>query len=454
MDEQRRYNLVTREGAEGAIAGNQAISNLRTVFSSAAAEISGQLGNELAPDIRRLTDDLSDWFKGGGVKRIVTFLRNDLYPGVLSFGQGVVFVGKIVYALAKKLAWLLPDEREDQRDVLQALARNGSVDIARLTAQRKGQGEWFEQQLKAHPELPEKVKQSWTSTRGYFGFDSDDETFSQSVEQYLTPKSNETLLNWNATLQQNREGITQHDSATKNSAGAWGNYALSVSPDAVYPEITLPSPQQKVTAPRSVKPQEDNTGGYWETLLQKMDELDKQFPSRQIIDNRKFDYHFEINAAPGQDEKAIADKLTSVTRNHSAFNGDNSLTDGGACLVNDFTPLIDEFGLQKAGALRSVETVRVMMMLGNFAFSIDTTAYNQLTREATWRWSEQERIGKQDLLQYTGKPGRTVRLEGQSHAFFRKGVDPVNDLFVLADQAKPQQLVSGGRGCSGMVGSD
>ena len=111
--------------------------------------------------------------------------------------------------------------------------------------------------------------------------------------------------------------------------------------------------------------------------------------------------------------------------------------------MNDLTPLIDEFGLQKAGALRSVETARVMMMLGNFAFSIDTTAYNQLTREATWRWSEQERIGKQDLLQYTGKPGRTVRLEGQSHAFFRKGVDPVNDLFVLADQAKPQQLVSG-----------
>ncbi|HDV8380134.1 TPA: hypothetical protein RKT71_004069 [Citrobacter freundii] len=329
MDEQRRYNLVTREGAEGAIAGNQAISNLRTVFSSAVAEISGQLGNELAPDIRRLTDDLSDWFKGGGVKRIVTFLRNDLYPGVLSFGQGVVFVGKIVYALAKKLAWLLPDEREDQRDVLQALARNGSVDIARLTAQRNGQGEWFEQQLKAHPELPEKVKQSWTSTRGYFGFDSDDEAFNQSVEQYLTPKSNEMLLNWSATLQQNREGITQHDSATKNSAVAWGNYALSVSPGAVYPEITLPSSQQKVTTPRSVKPQEDKTGCYWETLLQKMDELDKQFPSRQVIDNRKFDYHFEINAAPGQDEKAIADKLTSVTRNHSAFNGDNSLTDGG-----------------------------------------------------------------------------------------------------------------------------
>ncbi|EHO2754340.1 hypothetical protein KK578_003389, partial [Salmonella enterica] len=55
MDEQRRYNLVTKEGADGAVAGNQAINNLRTVFSSAVAEISGQLGNELAPDIRNLT---------------------------------------------------------------------------------------------------------------------------------------------------------------------------------------------------------------------------------------------------------------------------------------------------------------------------------------------------------------------------------------------------------------
>ncbi|MBZ4072526.1 hypothetical protein JYG52_16760, partial [Escherichia fergusonii] len=64
-------------------------------------------------------------------------------------------------------------------------------------------------------------------------------------------------------------------------------------------------------------------------LLQKMDALDKQPPSRQVIDNRKFDYHFEINAAPGQDEKAIADELTTVTRNNPAFNGDNRLTDGG-----------------------------------------------------------------------------------------------------------------------------
>ncbi|USX33712.1 phage tail protein [Enterobacter sp. Z1] len=64
-------------------------------------------------------------------------------------------------------------------------------------------------------------------------------------------------------------------------------------------------------------------------------------------------------------------------------------------------------------------------MLGDFAFSIDTTAYNQLTREASWRWSEQERIGKQDLLQYTGKPGRTVRLEGSRMRSFVRGWMPL-----------------------------
>lgn len=290
MDEQRRYNLVTKEGADGAVAGNQAINNLRTVFSSAVAEISGQLGNELAPDIRNLTNDLADWFKGGGIKRIVTFLRNDLYPGVLSFGQGVVFVGKIIYALAKKLSWLLPDERNDQRDVLKTLAGNG-MNMARLRAEQTGQGEWFTQQLAIHPDLPEKVKESWNDTRGWFGPDSDDEAFNKSLDKYLSPEGGDSLLNWNAALQQNKDHVAQTvKEEPESSAGAWDNYAH---------EPVTPASQ-------------------W-----------KREPSRQITDNRKFEYHFEINAAPGQDEKAIADEVTTVTKNNSAFNGDNSLLDGG-----------------------------------------------------------------------------------------------------------------------------
>lgn len=361
MDEQRRYNLVTKEGADGAVAGNQAINNLRTVFSSAVAEISGQLGNELAPDIRNLTNDLADWFKGGGIKRIVTFLRNDLYPGVLSFGQGVVFVGKIIYALAKKLSWLLPDERNDQRDVLKTLAGNG-MNMARLRAEQTGQGEWFTQQLAIHPDLPEKVKESWNDTRGWFGPDSDDEAFNKSLDKYLSPEGGDSLLNWNAALQQNKDHVAQTvKDDPQSSAGAWDNYAHEPVTSASqwkrepsgltdsqgegenaragdnYPNAPLlPVVQQDrtvTTTDRSpaepVILKDESTGGYWESLLQKMDVLDKQPPSRQITDNRKFEYHFEINAAPGQDEKAIAEEVTTVTKNNSAFNGDNSLLDGG-----------------------------------------------------------------------------------------------------------------------------
>lgn len=280
MDEQRRYNMVTKEGANGAVEGNRAITNLRTVMSSAIAEISGQLGNELAPDIRRLTDDLAEWFKGGGISKVVNFLRNELYPGVLTFGQGVVFVGKIVYALAKKLSWMLPDERGEQKDVLKSLAMTGSVDIARMTARRNGQGDWFDQQLQQHPDLPDRVKQSYTTTRGYFS--DDNEAFDKSLNEYLTPETGG--FDWTSAFKNNMQGSSEGSSGT---------------------------------------------GGYWDSLLQRLDATDKQTEQRQVTDNRKFDYHFEINAAPGQSEQSVADAVVGVTKTSPVFTGNNSMTDGG-----------------------------------------------------------------------------------------------------------------------------
>lgn len=292
MDEQRRYNLVTKEGADGAVAGNKAVTDLRTVFSSAVAEISGQLGNELAPDIRRLTADLADWFKGGGIKRIVTFLKNDLYPGVLTFGQGIVFVGKIVYALAKKLAWLLPDERSDRRNVLKSLAMTGSVDIARNTAEGNGQKEWFEQQLAQHSDLPEQVKKSYSDTRGFFKDDND--TFDKTLDQYLGPEQQGVLPDWAGALRSNQG---------------------KAIPPLLYKES-------------SVTPEQD-VAGYWDTLLKRLDGIDGQPQKPQVTDNRKFEYHFEINATPGQDVQAIADGINGLTKTNPAFTGNNSMLDGG-----------------------------------------------------------------------------------------------------------------------------
>jgi hypothetical protein len=85
---------------------------------------------------------------------------------------------------------------------------------------------------------------------------------------------------------------------------------------------------------------------------------------------------------------------------------------------------------------------RIMLSFGAFEFSIDTAAYKTLTREASWRWAEQQRTGKQDLLQYTGKPGRTAKLEGEAHSSFKNGVAAIDDLYDLADLAEPQLLVT------------
>ncbi|MCR2665003.1 hypothetical protein NSP75_23605, partial [Salmonella enterica] len=61
MNEQKRYNLVTRDGAEGAMRSNIAFSNLRTVWGSAVDQIAGKLGGDLAPMVTKLADELSDW---------------------------------------------------------------------------------------------------------------------------------------------------------------------------------------------------------------------------------------------------------------------------------------------------------------------------------------------------------------------------------------------------------
>ncbi|STT19482.1 Uncharacterised protein [Citrobacter koseri] len=250
-------------------------------------------------------------------------------------GQGVVFVGKIIYALAKKLSWLLPDSSSDQKEVLKSLAMTGSVDIARMTAQRKGQGEWFEQTLADNPNLPDEVKNAYIGTRGFIK--DDDETFNKSLGKYLTPDSSGTLLNWDTALQQNRERASQAGDTRENTS-AWDKFQLSVAGvsepsdngghgSASDPgRYSLPSARRPDVSGDPARATSD--AGYWDALLQRIDSLDKQ-PSRQITDNRKFEYRFEINAAPGQDEKAIADEVSAVTKNNSAFNGDNSLTDGG-----------------------------------------------------------------------------------------------------------------------------
>lgn len=195
MEEAKRYNLLTQEGAEGAMRANTAVNRLWGVAESGMQDTVGKITRELVPSIDDASEGMAKWIKDIQPRvtgAVIDWLNPDdkgrtgpqrLWDGMVKFGQSVETVSDVIMAVAGRLKWLIPDARENQRDVLSSLARTGSVDIARQTAQRNGQAEWFEEQLKANPELPAEVKKAFTDSRGIL-FD-DDKAFEQSLQDIL-----------------------------------------------------------------------------------------------------------------------------------------------------------------------------------------------------------------------------------------------------------------------------
>ncbi len=84
----------------------------------------------------------------------------------------------------------------------------------------------------------------------------------------------------------------------------------------------------------------------------------------------------------------------------------------------------------------------VMMALGDFRFSLPTAAYQNLTRTHRWTWAEQQRVGREAALQYTGK-SEAVTLEGVIYPHFKGGLGQVEKMRQQADKAEPLILVDG-----------
>ncbi|MBV7132308.1 hypothetical protein HEC73_14855 [Escherichia coli] len=190
ISEQKRYNLVTKAGADGAVQGHVALSNLRNVLSSSIDEISGQLGNELAPHIQQVTDDLAAWFKNGGLEKIRAFIRDDALPALIDMAAWMWKFGKVLAGITQKaIEWGLADDpRQDRQEVLEYLAKMGSPELARAVAQKNGQGEWFDELLRQNPDLTKQVVQAYKDTRGYLPWNHDDKKFDTFLDPLLGPK--------------------------------------------------------------------------------------------------------------------------------------------------------------------------------------------------------------------------------------------------------------------------
>lgn len=190
ISEQKRYNLVTKAGADGAVQGHVALSNLRNVLSSSIDEISGQLGNELAPHIQQVTDDLAAWFKNGGLEKIRAFIRDDALPALIDMAAWMWKFGKVLAGITQKaIEWGLADDpRQDRREVLEYLAKMESPELARAVAQKNGQGEWFDELLRQNSDLTKQVVQAYKDTRGYLPWNHDDKKFDAFLDPLLGPK--------------------------------------------------------------------------------------------------------------------------------------------------------------------------------------------------------------------------------------------------------------------------
>lgn len=85
----------------------------------------------------------------------------------------------------------------------------------------------------------------------------------------------------------------------------------------------------------------------------------------------------------------------------------------------------------------------VMMRLGVYKFSLETAAYQELTRAAEYRWARQERIGTNDALQFTGIGPETVELRGAVFPLFKGGLNQVTKMRLQASIGVPLPMIDG-----------
>lgn len=122
MSNAQRYNLLTQEGADGAMKANTAVGNLWGVAVSGMEDTIGKITGQLAPSVDRAAVRLADWINAMQPKitdAITEWMKPDsnkktgpqrLWDSVVKFGNGVEVVAEEIFAVATKLKWIIPSE--------------------------------------------------------------------------------------------------------------------------------------------------------------------------------------------------------------------------------------------------------------------------------------------------------------------------------------------------------
>lgn len=86
---------------------------------------------------------------------------------------------------------------------------------------------------------------------------------------------------------------------------------------------------------------------------------------------------------------------------------------------------------------------KVMMMLGAYPFMLDTAAYQRLKRVSTYRWKQQDRIGRKPAQQYVGPGADQITVTGEILPHWKGGYHQLDLMRAQADRGKPLVLLEG-----------
>ncbi|WP_394201089.1 phage tail tape measure protein, partial [Marinagarivorans algicola] len=101
LGSQKKFNLLTAEGAKGATAYSQSFSHLRSTVSTAWAEIAGIAGGEMTGEIDALTQSVGGFVRENKTELVGTLKR--LSRGVREFVGGIVWAASSVNSLVQGL---------------------------------------------------------------------------------------------------------------------------------------------------------------------------------------------------------------------------------------------------------------------------------------------------------------------------------------------------------------
>jgi phage protein U len=85
----------------------------------------------------------------------------------------------------------------------------------------------------------------------------------------------------------------------------------------------------------------------------------------------------------------------------------------------------------------------MLMVLGQFVWSINTVAYQELKRKTDWRYASNNRVSKRPATQYVGLGSDKITVSGWFSSTLAGDPASIDKLRLMADAGVPYVLVSG-----------